>query len=308
VTVSTSQGNYAITSASGGYAIPLAGGAGSVSVRAEGAAWGAAQEFSVAWSATNVKVDFVADMRRDQTIAFGAAPEVIVGTRGTVTATATSGLAVTFSSKTPSVCTVIGNTVTAAATGVCTILANQAGDATYQPAPQVAQTFTIGDGSRAAVAVVEYFHEQFGHYFITAHADEIAALDAGVFTGWARTGHTFDAYRLGARDASSVCRFFTTAFAPKSSHFYTPFTAECADVKANRDWQFEAEVFALIEPDADGSCGAGTAPLFRLYNGGRTGAPNHRYTTSLAVRNEMVGQGYIAEGRGDLGVIGCVPP
>jgi len=58
VTVSTSQGNYAYTSGSGGYAIPLAATSGSVTVRAEGAALGARQEYSVPLAGTNVKVDF----------------------------------------------------------------------------------------------------------------------------------------------------------------------------------------------------------------------------------------------------------
>jgi uncharacterized protein YkwD len=60
VTVSTSQGNYAYTSGSGGYAVPLATISGSITVRAEGAALGAPQEYSVTLAGTNVKVDFVA--------------------------------------------------------------------------------------------------------------------------------------------------------------------------------------------------------------------------------------------------------
>ena len=59
ITVTTSQGNYAYTSASGGYAIPLAGSSGSLVVRAEGTALGAAHEYVVSLVATNVKVDFV---------------------------------------------------------------------------------------------------------------------------------------------------------------------------------------------------------------------------------------------------------
>jgi hypothetical protein len=60
VTVTTSEGNAAITSTSGGYAIPLSGGSGSLTVRAEGGALGGAQEATVALVGSNVKVDFVA--------------------------------------------------------------------------------------------------------------------------------------------------------------------------------------------------------------------------------------------------------
>jgi hypothetical protein len=59
VTVSTSQGNYAYTSGSGGYAIPLATTSGSMTVRAEGAALGALQEYSIPLAGTNVQVDFI---------------------------------------------------------------------------------------------------------------------------------------------------------------------------------------------------------------------------------------------------------
>ena len=57
-------------------------------------------------------------------------------------------------------------------------------------------------------------------------------------------------------------------------------------------------------PDVDGTCASGTRPLFRLYNG-RADA-NHRYTTSMAVRSEMIAKGWIAEGFGTLGVGMCV--
>ena len=60
IAVTTSQGNSAVTSSSGGYAIPLPGSSGSITVRAEGAALGVAQEVSVALAGANVKVDFLA--------------------------------------------------------------------------------------------------------------------------------------------------------------------------------------------------------------------------------------------------------
>jgi hypothetical protein len=57
-------------------------------------------------------------------------------------ATASSGLAVSYSSNT-AVCTVSGTTVTMVAAGTCTISAAQAGDADWQPAPPAAQTVVI---------------------------------------------------------------------------------------------------------------------------------------------------------------------
>ena len=155
--------------------------------------------------------------------------------------------------------------------------------------------------------VVEYFHAGFGHYFVTNLAAEIAALDGGTFAGWSRTGRTFNAYASGNGVVDAVCRFFTVAFAPKSSHFYTPFAGECDGLKGGSDWQYEGEAFFVDLPDANGVC-AGTAnPVYRLYNNGLGGAPNHRYATDPAVRAEMLAKGWVSEGLGPLGVIFCVP-
>jgi hypothetical protein len=64
----------------------------------------------------------------------------------TVAATASSGLAVSFSSPTPEVCSVAGSTVSFVSAGECTIDANQSGDADYEAAPEAQQSFTVGKG------------------------------------------------------------------------------------------------------------------------------------------------------------------
>ena len=93
----------------------------------------------------------------------------------------------------------------------------------------------------------------------------------------------------------------------ESSHFYTPFPAECTTVMANPDWQLEGQVFNIPIPATDGSCAAGTVPVYRLYNNGQGAAPNHRYTTDLSVRSQMMTQGWVPEGYGSIGVIMCSP-
>lgn len=55
-----------------------------------------------------------------------------------------SGNAVVFASTTPAVCTVQGGTVTMLASGVCSLTADQAGNAAYEAAPQVRLDVTIG--------------------------------------------------------------------------------------------------------------------------------------------------------------------
>ncbi len=88
-----------------------------------------------------------------QTITFATPagnPSYIVGQTFTVGATASSGLPVGFAAS--GACTVSGTTVTATAAGTCTVTASQAGDATYQAAPDVARTFAIAAAPQAAVA------------------------------------------------------------------------------------------------------------------------------------------------------------
>lgn len=162
--------------------------------------------------------------------------------------------------------------------------------------------------SQTAVAV-EYYYAAWNFYFETAFPDEIAALDGGAFGGvWRRTGQTFMVWPQSNAYASPTCRFFSTAFSPKSSHFYTPFASECAAVKVNAAWQYEAIAFYIQLADANGLCYGGTIPLYRLYNNGMGGAPNHRYTTSVTIFNQMVAAGWIFEGNGNTKVFACVPP
>jgi hypothetical protein len=78
-----------------------------------------------------------------QTITFGTIATQTVGTPLTLTATASSGLGVSYASSTTSVCTVSGSTATFVAAGTCTITASQAGSSTYSAAASVTQSFTV---------------------------------------------------------------------------------------------------------------------------------------------------------------------
>ena len=179
-------------------------------------------------------------------------------------------------------------------------------DPTSRGPYSIAASFSAAGAPAASRTAVEFYHAGFGHYFVTDIPAEIAAIESGAFAGWSKTGQTFKVFGLSSAGASNVCRFFSTNFSPRSSHFYTASGGECSSVKTNANWEFEGEVFALKLPDGSGACPWGTTPLYRLYNNGRSGAPNHRYTTSTAIRSQMIGQGWIPEGMGSQGVIGCV--
>jgi len=171
---------------------------------------------------------------------------------------------------------------------------------------------TLGAGSPQTAVAVEYYYDVWNFYFETSFLDEIAALDGGAFGGaWKRTGETFKVWSQATGSASATCRFFSTAFAPRSSHFYTPFPSECAlvqtDPALHAAWQFENIAFYIQLADANGFCPGGTIPLYRLYNDGMGGAPNHRYTTSVTVFNQMAAAGWLFEGDGNTKVFACVP-
>jgi len=168
-------------------------------------------------------------------------------------------------------------------------------------------------GGPPTVNVVEYHHAAFDHYFITPVAAEIALLDAHAppFQDWSRTGFSFNAYvNAGAPVGSvAICRFFNDHFAPKSSHFYAAHGFGCeATIAQFPDWGLEDDkLFNTMLPDATtGACPAGTIPVYRMYNNGMGNAPNHRFVTSLAERQKMLDQGFVAEGAG-IGVGMCVP-
>ncbi len=159
----------------------------------------------------------------------------------------------------------------------------------------VAGAFTA-PASAEVVRAVEYYHQAFEHYFVTANAAEIAALDSGAFSGWWRTGQRYQVDTTPADGLVPVCRFFTAAYAGKASHFFTASAAECEHVKTMPDWTYEGVAFYARMPDAQGNCDPGTAAIHRLFNNGQGGAPNHAYTADATKLNTLVGAGWISEG------------
>ncbi|MCB0050624.1 MAG: Ig-like domain repeat protein, partial [Caldilinea sp.] len=82
--------------------------------------------------------------KASQSITFGTPGDKVYGAATfPVTATATSGLTVTFASMTPAVCTVSGNSVSLVANGSCMVRASQAGNSNYYSAANVERTFSV---------------------------------------------------------------------------------------------------------------------------------------------------------------------
>jgi len=83
-----------------------------------------------------------------QTIIFNALPNVTYGVSPiTLTATASSGLPVSYTVTGPA--TLSGSTLTITGTGTVTVTASQAGNSNYAPATPVSQSFTVSSASTA---------------------------------------------------------------------------------------------------------------------------------------------------------------
>ncbi|MCA1747550.1 MAG: hypothetical protein LC655_07620 [Bacteroidales bacterium] len=79
-----------------------------------------------------------------QTITFDPLPEKTYGDEAfELTATASSGLEVSYTSSNTEVATISGKTVTIVGAGAADITASQEGDGVYDPAPEVTQTLTV---------------------------------------------------------------------------------------------------------------------------------------------------------------------
>jgi uncharacterized protein DUF5648 len=181
--------------------------------------------------------------------------------------------------------------------------------------PNIATNFSGTSAMVPATPVtsVEFFNATLNHYFISALAPDIDALDSGRFAGWVRTNLNFMVYpsqASGGAGVSPVCRILIPP--PADSHFFSASPQECADTLTKFPFMIketDAAFFIALPVTTGpmaGACPAGTIPVYRVFNNRADG--NHRYTTSRAVRDQMVALGGTAEGYGDDAVIMCAPP
>ncbi len=188
-------------------------------------------------------------------------------------------------------------------------------DAAFYGANNVARNFAGSSVTLPALAVtaVEFYNASLDHYFISNLQPDIDALDTGRIPGWFRTGNAFFVFSSGGGNLQPVCRFYIP---PEhgNSHFFSASPAECAAISSRIgvDPNYSGYIletssaFYTELPDTNsGICRSGTIPVYRLWNG--RADSNHRYTTDLRVRNQMLATGYIAEGYGPNAVAMCSP-
>ncbi|MGZ5035808.1 MAG: hypothetical protein ACXWGT_03265 [Usitatibacter sp.] len=169
-----------------------------------------------------------------------------------------------------------------------------------------------GDAPRVEGKIVEYYHADLDHYFMTSSPNEIAGVDSNPL-GWFRTGETFgDWTPANLPGAAHVCRFYGDPVIGPNSHFYTGEDFECQGLIALEAatppgvpvWHLEAKPFDITIPSG-GSCPANLQRVYRVFNGPASNGhgPNHRYTTDPKVYAAMQAKGWIPEG-----VHFCAPP
>lgn len=95
-----------------------------------------------------IQIDFsLSNLKRNQTITFDTLTDKTFNDAAfALNASASSGLPVSFTAA--GNCTVSGNTVTLTGAGRCTITASQAGNGSYNPAPDIQQTFSIAKANQ----------------------------------------------------------------------------------------------------------------------------------------------------------------
>jgi hypothetical protein len=159
------------------------------------------------------------------------------------------------------------------------------------------------------VPVVEFHRAAGDHYFVTLDPLEVAGLDDGTKGGWARTGLGFRAWTSAVDGAIPICRFYLPP-GDGDSHFFSADPAECARVQAGHPGivlESTAAMYVKAPDPVTGACAdPQTQPVYRVWIRG-TGDSNHRYTTSIAVRDQMVAAGGAAEGYGPDAVAMCAP-
>jgi hypothetical protein len=157
------------------------------------------------------------------------------------------------------------------------------------------------DAPMAPVSAVEFYHAKFDHYFLSADAAEIGALDSGKFAGWTRTGYSFDvlpSVSAPLADSVPVCRYYGNPAEGLNTHFYSASAQECQFVGERwpTTWLLESgNVFQVVKVDAGSHlCPAGTTTVYRFFNNRKD--VNHRYVVSEVIKAEMTARGWVPEG------------
>lgn len=140
--------------------------------------------YSTSSTANGAWVSFYTGTFNNQTITFNQIADTTTSATVTLNATASSGLTVSYTSNTPSVCTISGATIVFLTGGTCSITARQPGNFEYYPAEPVTINFQVTAPTRTIT-----FNSNTGSGTMASQSANIpTALNANRFT---KEGNTF---------------------------------------------------------------------------------------------------------------------
>jgi uncharacterized delta-60 repeat protein len=165
-------------------------------------------------------------------------------------------------------------------------------------------------GPNTPKTLTEYVYTPLNYYFLTSRDTEKAILDATA--GWSRTGQSFSSLTFADPASRGINRYYFDQIAKnqtRGSHFYTLVDSEKTALAAlNPNNQpsprlpyyegIDSYAYLPVIEGVGGSCAAGQVPVYRAFRGQTRfpDDPNHRFTTSLTLYNQLVAQGWDGEG------------
>lgn len=170
--------------------------------------------------------------------------------------------------------------------------------ARYQGGPNTPKTLT------------EYVYNRLNYYFLTSRYTEKAILDGTA--GWSRTGQSFSSLSFADPGSRGINRYYFDQIAKdqtRGSHFYTLVDSEKTVLATLNPGNLpsprlpysegiDSYAFPPVIEGVGGSCAAGQTSVYRAFRGQTRfpDDPNHRFTTSVTLYNQLVAQGWDGEG------------
>jgi hypothetical protein len=236
---------------------------------------------------------------QSQTIVFSAIASQPAGTTLVLTATASSGLAVSFASTTPAICTVSAAQASLIDAGSCTIQATQAGNGTYSAAAQVSQSFSVNFLSVCATPAASNPSVGAGTY--QQISIDPAVYGTGSTAGWTVFGFSQEGNLLGPGDPQvfemapnvvprSWARWDTDGTLASQYNFNYPVQAEAAGIVfiggTTATVLFQDEFPAAAQFNSVVSCNAQGQPVQRalpldFYRGSMASATYRQYIIGI---------------------------
>jgi sugar lactone lactonase YvrE len=207
--------------------------------------------------------------QQSQTITFGSLSNRVLGNAPfTLTATASSSLAVSFAATTTSVCTVSSTTATLVAVGTCTIQATQSGNATYAAATPVSQSFQVTQPSQTSQTIT--FGSLSNMALGSAPVTLTATASSGLPVSFAST--TTSVCTVSGTTATLVALGTCTIQATQSGNAtYTTATP------VSQSFQVEAATFIMTPSSTTATVTPGQSAVFTI-----TVAPQGSYTSPIS--------------------------